>query len=54
MSDTDLEHMQRILDSGCPAEFNWEEPAQNKEVFICRDNNLSVNKNAEIVKKDNE
>ena len=51
VSDTDLDHMRRILDSGCPAKFNWEEPAENKEFFIHRGNNPSVNKNVEIVQK---
>ena len=43
VSETDLDHMCIILDSGCPTKFNWKEPTQNKEVFICRGNNLSVN-----------
>ena len=30
VSDTELNHMRIILDSGCPAKFNWEEPAENK------------------------
>ena len=51
VSDTYLNHLRRILDSGCPAKFNWEEPAENKEVFIHRGNNPSVNKNVEIFQK---
>jgi hypothetical protein len=51
VSSTDLNHIHRIIDSGCPAEFNWEEPVKNKEVFICRGNNPSVGKNVEIVKR---
>ena len=51
VSHTDLDHMRRILDSGCPANFNWEESTENKEVFISRGNNPSVDKNVEIVKK---
>ena len=51
MSHTDLDHMRRILDSGCPTDFNWEEPTENKEVFICRGNNPSVHKSVKIVKK---
>ena len=51
VSHTDLNHMRRILDSGCPANCNWEEPAENKELFIHRGNNPSVDKNAEIVQK---
>ena len=33
-----LEHIRRALTHGCPAEFNWEEPGENKEAFICRGN----------------
>ena len=51
VSHTDLDHMCRILDSGCPANLKWEEPAKNKEVFILRGNNSSADKNVEIVKK---
>ena len=51
VSDTDLNHMHIILDSGCPSEFNWEESAKNKEVSICRGSNPSVNNNLGIVHK---
>ena len=51
VSPEDLKHMHRILDSGCPAKFIWEESADNKEVFIRRGNNPSVDKNPEIVNK---
>ena len=51
VSDTDLDHMRRTLDRGCPAKFNWEEPLENKEVFIRRGNNPSVHKNVKIVQK---
>ena len=34
----DLEHIRWALTRGCPAEFNWEEPAENKEAFIRRGN----------------
>ena len=51
VSDTDLDHIHIILDGECPAKFNWEEPAENKEVFIHRGNNPSVNKNVEIFQK---
>ena len=50
-SEVDLDPMRRILDHGCPAEFNWEEPAENKEVFIRRGNNPSVKKNMDVVHK---
>ncbi|KAL7525949.1 hypothetical protein ACHAWF_001576 [Thalassiosira exigua] len=39
-----LEHMRRILTKGCPAKFNWEEPAKNKQAFLERGNNPSVAK----------
>ena len=44
VSEEDLEHIRRILDpsQGCPAEFNWEEPAENKEAFIRQGNHPSV------------
>ena len=49
--EVDLGHMRRILDHGCPVEFNWEEPAENKEAFIYRGNNPSVKKNMDVVRK---
>ena len=49
--DTDLDHMHIVLYSGCPTNFNWEEPAKNKEVFIRRGSNPSVNKSGEMVQK---
>ena len=51
ISDEDVAHMRRILDVGCPAKFNWEEPAENKEAFIRRGNNPSVEKNKPVVNK---
>ena len=33
-SGEDVAHMRQILDVGCPAKFNWEELATNKEAFI--------------------
>ena len=51
VSDIDLQHICRILTSGCPAEFNWEELAENKETFIRRGNNPSMNRNIKIVTK---
>ena len=42
VSEQDLEDIERILTKGCPAEFNWEEPAENKEAFIRRGNNPTV------------
>ena len=51
VSESDPGHINRILILGCPAEFNWEEPAENKEFFNCRGNNPSVDKNIKIVEK---
>ena len=34
----DLEQIRRALTRGCPSEFNWEEPGENKEAFIRRAN----------------
>lgn len=48
---TDLDLTCRIIDSGYPANFNLKGPAENKEMFICRGNNRSIDKNAEMVKK---
>jgi len=36
VSPSDLDHIERILTIGCPAAFNWEEPAVNKEIFVCQ------------------
>ena len=49
VSDVDIVHMRRILTLGCPAELNWEEPAENKEIFLERGNNPSVDKNKPVV-----
>ena len=39
VSESDLKHIRRILTSGCPADFNWEESSGNKDTFVRRDNN---------------
>jgi len=44
ISRTDCAHIERILHIGCPAKFHWEEPAENKELFICSGNNPSISK----------
>ena len=44
-----LAHMKRILERGCPAKFNWEEPDRNKESFIQRGNHSSVKEHSEVV-----
>ena len=47
----DIEHIWRILGRGCPATFNWEEPAANKAVFIRRGNHPAVKNNWPVVNK---
>ena len=51
VSEDDREHIRRIIERGCPAEFNWEEPADNKETFIRRGNNPTVRANMQLVIK---
>lgn len=51
VSTSDLVHMQRILTVGCPAEFNWEEPAANKEVFVRRAASAPLARHMAIVDK---
>ena len=51
VSATDLKHIIRILKFGCPAKFNWEESAANKEAFILRGNNPTAKANKEMVQK---
>ena len=51
ISGSDLKHICRILTSGCLAEFNWEESAEDKDAFIWRDNNPSVDRNIDTVTK---
>ena len=46
-----LSAMERILTRGCPAYFNWEEPAENKEAFLMRGNNPSIDQHPELVGK---
>jgi len=46
-----LGHMQRILVQGAPANFNWEEPAENKLASLNRGNNPLVAKHPETLVK---
>lgn len=46
-----LQAMRRILTRGCPAFFNWEESAENKEAFLSRGNNPSIDRHPDIVQK---
>ena len=43
--------MERILDFGCPAEFNWEEPAENKMAALRRGNSPTIAANMPVVDK---
>ena len=47
----DLKHIRRALTRGCPAEFNLEEPAANKESFIRRGNAPDVTMDSPHVMK---
>jgi hypothetical protein len=40
-----LAAMERILKRGAPSRFNWEEPAENKQAFLERGNNPSIERN---------
>ena len=42
VSTTDRDHIKRILTTGCPFEFNWEQTNENKEIFIRRGNSPSI------------
>ena len=44
-------HLQRVLTLGCPAEFDWHEPVENKNRFIVRENLPNVNQYAEVAQK---
>lgn len=44
-------HLQRVLTLGCPAEFDWHEPVENKNRFILRENLPNVNQYAEVAQK---
>ena len=41
--------MNRILTFGCPAEFNWEEPVKNKEIFLRPGNHKTIDENPKVV-----
>jgi hypothetical protein len=43
--------MERILTTGCPSYFNWEEDAANKHAFVSRCNLPSVAQHGELVTK---
>ena len=47
----DYGHIKRILTVGCPANFNWEETDKNKEIFLKRGNNPSIQMNIDLVNK---
>ena len=47
----DIEQVQRTLRDGCPADFDWEEPHENKMLFLERGNNTSLDRHPQIVHK---
>jgi len=51
ISDEDLKHMRRILQYGCPANFNWEESDANKEAMLRNGNDRSMAQNMPVVAK---
>ena len=51
VSEDDNEHIRRILMKRCLAKCVWEEPAKNKEKFICRGNNPSIKAHCDVVKE---
>ena len=51
VSPEDRDHIERILNLQTPAEFSWEEPAQNKMDFLKRGNSPSFNAHPEVVDK---
>lgn len=51
VSKCDRGHIQRILDVGALAKFNWEKPAQNKATFLQRSNHPFVSKYPETISK---
>ena len=50
-SESDVEHIKRILSDGCPAEFDYEESVENKKIFLQRGNHPSVTIHADVVKE---
>ena len=46
-----LSHLRSVLTIGCPAEFNWHEPVENKVRFISRGNLPAVNQHFEVAQK---
>ena len=46
-----LSQMERILTTGCPSYFNWEEDAANKRAFVSRRNLPSVAQHGNLVMK---
>jgi len=46
-----LSQMERILTTGCPSYFNWEEDSANKRAFVSRRNLPSVAQHSNLVMK---
>jgi hypothetical protein len=51
VSPEDFEHMKRILLEGCPAEFMFTEPLDNKLVMLKRGNSKTFEANPDLVRK---
>ena len=51
VSESDAQHIRRILETGCPFEFNWEQTTENKEIFVRRGNSPSIAANWKSVLK---
>jgi len=51
VTEEDYNHTERILDFGCPANFNWEEPEENKAIFLRQGNHPSIKAYVPIVTK---
>ena len=46
-----LSQMERILTTGCPLYFNWEDDAANKRAFVSRRNLPSITQHGKLVAK---
>ena len=51
ITDSDYNHLERILTNGCPSRLNFDETLQNKTRMINRGNSKSFNENPDLVKK---
>ena len=51
VSEDVYDHLHRVLTTGCPANFDWKEPASNKRRAIAIGNLPSVSQHEEVVQK---